>query len=209
MVYEQIVSELQGSKLIVVSKYRTLQQLQYFYDKGHRDFAENRVQELLVKYESMPKDIHWHMIGHLQSNKVKYIVPFISMIHSVDSISLLNKIEQEAKKVNRVIDVCLQFNLALEESKSGFLLSDWEDVMKHSQQLDYVRVCGIMVMGPHVDDENEIARVFAMAKELLDTIQKNYPSVQELSMGMSDDYKIALKNGSTMIRVGSILFENV
>ena len=118
MVYEQILSELHGSKLIVVSKYRTLEQLQYYYDKGHRDFAENRVQELLVKYESMPKDICWHMIGHLQSNKVKYIVPFIQMIHSVDSISLLDKIEQEAKKVDRIIDVCIQFNLAQEDTKT-------------------------------------------------------------------------------------------
>ena len=209
MVYEQILSELHGSKLIVVSKYRTLEQLQYYYDKGHRDFAENRVQELLVKYESMPKDICWHMIGHLQSNKVKYIVPFIQMIHSVDSISLLDKIEQEAKKVDRIIDVCIQFNLAQEDTKSGFMATDWKDVMKHCEELEYVRVCGIMAMGPHVDDEHEIEVVFKMAKELLDTIHSKYPVVKELSMGMSDDYKLALKNGSTMIRVGSILFENV
>ena len=162
-----------------------------------------------MKYESMPKDICWHMIGHLQSNKVKYIVGFIHLIHSVDSLSLLAKINVEAKKVNRVIDVCLQFNLAQEDSKSGFMYSDWEMVMEYSQQLDYVRVCGIMVMGPHVEDEQEIARIFSMAKQLQLQIQAKYPMVKELSMGMSNDYKLALEHGSTMIRVGSILFENV
>ena len=209
MVYEQILSQLDTTKLIVVSKYRTLEQLQYYYDKGHRDFAENRVQEMLGKYEAMPKDIRWHMIGHLQSNKVKYIVPFITMIHSVDSLSLLDTIEKEARKINRTIPVCLQFNLAMEDTKCGFMYQQWQEVMEYCNKLSNVQVVGIMVMGPHVDDEKEIRRVFALAKQLLEEIQKVYVNVCELSMGMSDDYPIALDCGATMIRVGSILFENV
>ena len=209
MVYQQIQSELQGAKLVIVSKYRSNEQLMYYYALGHRDFAENRVQELVKKYDSLPKDICWHMIGHLQSNKVKYIVPFITMIHSVDTISLLDTIEKECKKINRKVSVCLQFNLAKEETKSGFMLDEWKEVMEYCSHLSYIDVCGIMVMGPHTDDEEAIVRVFKQAQELFVLMQGKYPQIQELSMGMSDDYPFALAHGATMIRVGSKLFENV
>ena len=209
MVYQQILNQLHGAKLVIVSKYRTNEQLLHYYELGHRDFAENRVQELVRKYEELPKDICWHMIGHLQSNKVKYIVPFITMIHSVDSLSLLDTIEKECKKINRKVAVCLQFNIAKEETKSGFMLDEWKSVMEYCASLANVDVCGIMVIGPHTDDVDAIEKVFTMAKELFLTMQKQYPQIQELSMGMSSDYPIALSCNATMIRVGSVLFENI
>ena len=205
-VYQSILNQLQGAKLIVVSKYRKEQELSEYYEIGQRDFAENRVQELLVKKEHLPNDISWHMIGHLQSNKVKSIVPFISMIHSVDSVSLLQCIDKEAKKVQRVIPVCLQFNLAKEETKSGFMYEDWCEVVALASTLSNVKVVGIMVIGPHTEDQKEIASVFQQAQVLLLEIQEVYPQVQELSMGMSQDYALALQYGATMVRIGSVLF---
>lgn len=206
-IYEEILEDCKDkAKLIVVSKYRSENELLAYYHAGHRSFGENRVQELCKKYEHLPKDIEWHMIGHLQSNKVKYIAPFITMIHSVHSLSLLDEINKQAAKVNRVIDVCIQFNLAKEESKSGFAYEDWESVMAYAKDKAHIKVIGIMVMGPNVDDENKIAMVFNEAKQLFNTIKNAYPQIKELSMGMSHDYKLALSFGATMIRVGSILF---
>ena len=178
-----------------------------YYHAGHRDFAENRVQELMGKQQDLPKDINWHMIGHLQSNKVKYIAPFITMIHSVHSLSLLDEIEKQASKHNRVIPVCIQFNLAKEDTKSGFAYEEWREIMLYVQKKTHVSVVGIMVMGPNVKEKEKIEQVFKQAYTLKEEIRSEYPNVVELSMGMSHDYVLALQNGSTMIRVGSILFE--
>ncbi|NBK96578.1 MAG: YggS family pyridoxal phosphate-dependent enzyme [Erysipelotrichia bacterium] len=205
--YEEILKECQdNTKLIVVSKYRSEEQLLEYYEAGQRAFAENRVQEMCEKQAHLPNDIEWHMIGHLQRNKVKYIIPFVHMIHSIHSLSLLDEVEKQAAKCQRVIDVCIQFNLAKEESKSGFAYEQWEEVMAYAQNKTHVRVVGIMVMGPHVDDEKQIASVFLQAQSLLTQIQAVYAQVHELSMGMSHDYKLAIKAKATMIRVGSILF---
>lgn len=206
-IYEQIINDCgMNAKLIVVSKYRSEEQLLEYYNEGQRYFGENRVQELCEKYEHLPKDIEWHMIGHLQSNKVKYIAPFISMIHSVHSLSLLDEIEKQATKVERIIPVCIQYNLAKEETKSGFAYEEWEEVMQYANNKSHVKVVGIMVMGPNVEDEEKIVHVFHEAKQLFTTIKNSYPQICELSMGMSHDYKLALSSGATMIRVGSILF---
>lgn len=206
-VYKTINDKRGNASLIIVSKYRSEEALMEYYEAGHRDFAENRVQELMGKWENLPKDIRWHMIGHLQSNKVKYIAPFITMIHSVHSLSLLDEIEKQAKKNDRIIPVCIQFNLAKEETKSGFAYEEWPEVMAYASTKEHIKVVGIMCMGPNVEDEEEIEKVFASAYALKEEIRKCYPEVSELSMGMSHDYALALKHGSTMIRVGSILFE--
>lgn len=206
-VYKCINAKRGNASLIIVSKYRSEDALMEYYDAGHRDFAENRVQELMGKAEHLPKDIKWHMIGHLQSNKVKYIAPFIHMIHSIHSLSLMDEVEKQAKKNNRVIPVCIQFNLAKEESKSGFSYEEWKDVMLYAQQKEHIKVIGIMVMGPNVEDEAKIDEIFKQACQLKEEIRSIYPEVIELSMGMSHDYELAVRNGSTMIRVGSILFE--
>lgn len=206
-VYETIMNDCgKQAKLIVVSKYRSEEQLMEYYDMGHRYFGENRVQELCKKYEHLPKDIEWHMIGHLQSNKVKYIAPFIAMIHSVHSLSLIDEIEKQAMKVNRIIPICIQFNLAKEDSKSGFSYEEWESIMQYATNKKHIEVVGIMVMGPNVTEEEKIISVFEEAKQLFNTIKNKYPQIHELSMGMSHDYHLALKLNATMIRVGSILF---
>lgn len=206
-VYNTINDKRGNASLIIVSKYRSEEALMEYYEVGHRDFAENRVQELMGKWENLPKDIRWHMIGHLQSNKVKYIAPFIHMIHSVHSTSLMDEIEKQAKKNNRVIPVCIQFNLAKEDTKSGFAYEEWKEVMEYASSKEHIKVVGIMCMGPNVEDDERIEEVFALANTLRKEISTIYPDVKELSMGMSHDYSLAIKHGSTMIRVGSILFE--
>lgn len=205
-IYQSICEKLQNAKLIIVSKYQSETKMMEYYQEGQRDFAENRVQELLKKREHLPQDIRWHMIGHLQSNKVKYIAPFVTMIHSVHSLSLLDEIEKQAAKAQRVLSVCLQFNLAKEVTKSGFAYEEWRQVMAYAQNCTHLQVKGIMVMGPHTEDVSKIDHVFAQAEQLLKDMQQTYPHVCELSMGMSSDYSLALQHGATMIRVGSILF---
>lgn len=205
-IYSSIRAKLQNASLIIVSKYRSEQDILEYYEKGHRDFAENRVQEMVKKYESLPKDIHWHMIGHLQSNKVKYIVPFITMIHSVHAFSLIDEIEKQAEKYQRMIPICIQFNLAKEPTKSGFMYEEWQEVMQYATQKRYLQVKGIMVMGPHSANIAEIDTVFQQAETLFHEIKQLYPQISEISMGMSNDYELALQHGATMIRVGSILF---
>lgn len=194
------------AKCIIVSKHRSVGEIHAYYKLGHRDFGENKVQELMIKKESLPQDIAWHMIGHLQSNKVKYIATFIACIHSIDSIPLLKEVDCQANKHNRIISVLLQFNIAQEETKFGFPTEDWKNIMEQTQQYSHVDVQGIMVMGPHCDNAKDINKVFQKGKQLLNDIQHLYPNCQQLSMGMSDDYLYALHNGATMIRIGSILF---
>lgn len=206
-IYNQVIKDCdQKCKLIVVSKYRSEEQLLEYYELGQRAFAENRVQELCTKQEHLAKDIEWHMIGHLQRNKVKYIIPFIHLIHSIHSLSLMDEVEKQAAKVDRIIDVCIQFNLAKEDSKSGFAYEEWEKVMRYAQEKAHINVVGIMVMGPNVNDEVMICNVFKEAKHLFSEMKEKYAQIHELSMGMSHDYKLAIEAGSTMVRVGSILF---
>jgi len=199
-------------KLVVVTKTQPLDKIMEAYDAGHRIFGENRVQELIQKYEALPKDIEWHLIGHLQTNKVKYIAPFVSLIHSVDSDKLLLEINKQAAKINRVINCLLQVHIAKEESKFGLSFDELDELI---QSYDWntsanVAVKGLMGMATFTEDENKIRNEFksltstfkrVSLKTLPDTVQ-----MTELSMGMSSDYKIAVEEGSTLVRVGSAIF---
>jgi len=201
-----------GVKIVAVSKTKPVNDILVAYSSGHRDFGENRVQELLSKKDQLPGDIEWHLIGHLQSNKVKYIVPFISMIQSVDSFKLLKIINNEAKKVNRVVSCLLQIYIAKEDTKFGF---DFEEIdsMLASQEfrhLNNVRICGIMGMASFTDDTMLVRSEFiSLRKCYYDLKEKYFPEnikFREISMGMSGDYEIAVEEGSTMVRIGSLIF---
>ena len=202
-----------GVQLIAVSKTKPNEDIMVLYELGHRDFGENYVQELVKKQEELPKDIRWHFIGHLQSNKIKYIAPFVSLIHGVDSAKLLQAIDKEARKANRQISCLLQVHIAQEETKFGF---DLDELRKTAAELflekkySHVSLKGLMGMASFTSDETIIAAEFQGLKSIFDEIKSTYKSEAEcfntLSMGMSSDYKIAVEYGSTMIRVGSILF---
>ena len=221
----------QGVTLICVSKFHPMEAIMQAYETGERDFGESRVQELLPKYEVLPKDIRWHFIGHLQTNKVKQIVPFVHMIHSVDSIRLLETINREAEKIGRRVKVLLEVHVAKEETKSGFtpeeLLSLASSPIAHSspserpiaQRASYpwVEICGVMGMATNTDDESEWRRCFRAISSLashlsplasrLSPIAHSSPSERpQISMGMSDDYRVAIEEGSTMVRIGSTIF---
>ncbi len=201
-----------GVTLVAVSKTRSIEELMPLYQEGQRVFGENRVQELLTKYEGMPKDIQWHLIGHLQSNKVKYIAPFIHTIHSVDSVSLLETIQREAEKYQRKIRVLLQFHIAEEETKFG--LNEEEGIALvekiQSSPLPNIEVAGVMGMATLTDNKEKIRREFVHLKRIFSRLEKEYfpeqASFCEISMGMSGDYEIAAEEGATIIRVGSALF---
>ncbi|MES2654517.1 MAG: YggS family pyridoxal phosphate-dependent enzyme [Bacteroidota bacterium] len=210
---EKIKQELdQNIKLIAVSKTKPVETLMEAYQAGQKIFGENKVQELVGKYEQMPKDIEWHMIGHLQSNKVKYIIPFVSLIHSVDSLSLLTEIDKQAGKLNKKQAVLLQVSIADEETKFGLEEAELLNIVK--QYCDHafknIDITGLMGMATFTDDEVKIANEFAHLKTIFNQLQQNYlsthPSFTQLSMGMSSDYKIAVAQGSTMVRIGSTIF---
>ena len=198
--------------LIAVSKTKPNEDLLEAYDAGQRHFGENKVQELCEKWNSLPKDIHWHIIGHLQTNKVKYIAEFIHLIHAVDSLKLLQEIDKQAKKHERIIPCLLQFHIAKEESKFGLNISEAEDLLQTSiyATLTNIRIAGVMGMASFVDDERQITNEFNELAQIYTTLKNNYfkevASFREISMGMSGDYPIAIKCGSTMIRVGSTIF---
>jgi len=203
----------QNVALIVVTKTRSVSKIMEFYDQGHRSFGENRVQELQEKHEEMPKDIEWHMIGHLQSNKVKYIAPFVEMIHSGASFSLLKEINKRAKQNERVIDVLLQIKIGQEEAKSGW---DQEAVLNHLedksiQTLEHIKIKGVMGMATFTSDEDIIRSEFSTLKSIFDQVKSEYysddDSFDTISMGMSGDYKIAIEEGSSMVRIGSLLYK--
>ncbi len=211
---EQILTELKGSntKLIAVSKTKPNEAILELYNQGQRAFGENYVQELVDKQATLPKDIDWHFIGHLQSNKVKYIAPFVAMIHAVDSLKLLHEINKQAAKNDRIIKVLLQFHIAEEESKFGF---DTEGVKILAEELanatlTHIDICGVMGMATFTDDKAQVRREFQELKHIFDNIKNTYftdnQSFTEISMGMSDDYKMAIEEGSTMVRIGSLLF---
>ena len=201
-----------GCKLIAVSKTKPAQKIMEAYQEGHRQFGENKVQELVPKYEVLPKDIEWHMIGHLQSNKVKYIAPFISMIHSVDSVRLLEEINKQALRAERTIQCLLQVHIAEEETKFGFSPNEVVEFLQSGRTatLQKVKICGLMGMATLTENTNQIRREFRELKKLFDTLKSSTLTdgveMKELSMGMSADFKIAIEEGSTMIRVGSAIF---
>ena len=210
---KEITSTLPTSvSLIAVSKTKPVSDLQEAYDAGQRAFGENKVQELVDKYEVLPKDIEWHLIGHLQTNKVKYIAPFVHLIHAVDSLKLLMEINKQAEKNERIIDVLLQFHIAQEETKFGLSLEEAQELIESDafQSCQHIRVVGVMGMASFVDDEQQIHREFQTLKGIFDELRasnfKDLNYFKEISMGMSGDYQIAIEEGSTMIRVGSSIF---
>lgn len=209
--YQAIITELNGkATLVAVSKTKPVEDIQALYDLGHRDFGENYVQELTEKQALLPTDINWHYIGHLQSNKVKYIAPFIHLIHGVDSLGLLKEINKQALKNNRVIDCLLQVHIAKEETKFGLDSNELETIVNTDLTgLKNVHICGLMGMASFSDHMDLVRSEFRYLKTLFD----NYAALptanchlQTLSMGMSADYKIALEEGSNMVRIGSLLF---
>ncbi len=204
---KQIKDEIGNTQLVVVSKYRNLEELQIVYDCGHRHFGENRVQELVDKYESLRKDIKWHVIGHLQTNKVKYIAPFVHLIHSVDSLKLLRTINKEAKKNNRIIEFLFQLHVAQEETKYGLKPSSLLPILNSDEyhEMNNVKCRGIMGMATNTEDVKIVEREFNELHTIYSS-QKDQNEWNILSMGMSNDYQTAVKSNSTMIRVGSKIF---
>jgi PLP dependent protein len=199
-------------QLIAVSKTNPIEKIKEAYDAGQRVFGENKVQELTPKYEALPKDIEWHMIGHMQSNKVKYIAPFAHLIHAVDSTSLLDEINKQARKVNRKLSCLLQLHIAKEESKFGFSEEEVIDLLQSAAVAHWenITVEGLMGMATFTEDEQQIRSEFRGLKSFFEKLKsEKLPrqfQMKELSMGMSSDYKIAIEEGSTMIRVGSAIF---
>ena len=201
-----------GVKLIAVSKTKPVEDLQQAYEAGQRLFGENKALEMRDKHEVLPKDIHWHFIGHLQTNKVKYIVPFVSMIHSVDSLKVLKEINKEAIKCNRVVDCLLQVDIAHEETKFGMSEEELEELLegKELATLTNVRLCGLMGIGSITDREEKTREEFHHLKEVFDSVKERFFADKdwfcELSMGMSHDYNLSVEQGSIMVRIGSSIF---
>lgn len=199
-------------RLIAVSKTHPTEMIKEAYDAGQRIFGENKVQELLTKEAQLPKDIEWHMIGHLQSNKAKQLVSVVSLIHSVDSFKLLEEINKQAKKINRVVPCLLQVHIAKEETKFGFDEIELIDLIQSGKidSLDSVKVMGLMGMATFTDNKEQVRSEFKSLKKLFDQIAKmNLPAnveMKELSMGMSQDYQIAIEEGSTLVRIGTAIF---
>ncbi|WP_282630620.1 YggS family pyridoxal phosphate-dependent enzyme [Empedobacter sedimenti] len=193
--------------LVAVSKTKPVEDLKEAYTAGMRDFGENKIQEMCDKYEVLPKDIRWHMIGHVQTNKVKYMAPFVHLIHGVDSLKLLKEIHKQAEKNNRVIDVLLQQFIADEETKFGLDQEEIQHIMQEEiQHLPNVRVVGLMGMATFTEDENQIRDEFKTLKSNFESLKNNFENLTILSMGMSGDYQIAIEEGSTMVRIGSSIF---
>lgn len=199
-------------KLVAVSKNKSIEDLMEAYRAGQRVFGENIVQELIEKQEQLPKDIEWHLVGHLQSNKVKYIAPFISLIHSVDSLDLLQEINKQASKNNRVIDCLLQLSIADEDTKFGLELDEAITLLRSPvyPELKNIRLVGVMGIASNTDNPKQIKEEFyelnTFFKGLKQSFFRNTDSFKEISMGMSNDYKIAIEQGSTMVRIGSTIF---
>ena len=199
-------------KLIAVSKTKPVESILEAYEAGHRLFGENMVQELVEKHEKLPKDIEWHFIGHLQTNKVKYIASFINLIHSVDSLKLIQEINKQAFKNNRIIDCLLQLEIADEETKFGMDMAEAIELLRSNefQELKNVRICGVMGIATFTDNPNMTAEEFYELKTffngLKDTFFRKDPAFKEISMGMSGDYHLAIEKGSTLIRLGSTIF---
>ncbi len=201
-----------GVKLIAISKTKPTADILEAYHAGHKIFGENKVQELVDKYKELPKDIEWHMVGHVQSNKVKYMAPFVHLIQGVDRPKLFSVIDKEGRKNNRVIDVLMQFHIAVEETKFGFSLQEAIDFIgsQDFENFEFVKIKGVMGMATFTDDMEQVSAEFhklaGMFQQLKSTYFNHDPEFREISMGMSNDYQIALEEGATMVRIGSLIF---
>ena len=202
----------QGVRLVAISKYHPNEYIEAAYAEGQRIFGESHEQELRLKHESLPKDIEWHFIGHLQTNKVKYIAPYVSMIEAVDSLKLLREINRQAERCGRVIKVLLELHIAEEATKYGLTLDECRQLLADGEwrQMEHVRICGLMMMASNVDDEQQIRREMQTARDFFDEVKAAWfadsDDFRERSWGMSDDYPIALQTGSTMVRIGTSIF---
>lgn len=199
-------------KVVAVSKTKPLENIKSVYDSGYKIFGENKVQELSNKYPELPKDIEWHFIGHLQRNKVKFIAPFVHMLHGIDSLRLLKEVNKQAMKAGRIINCLLQFHIATEESKFGLDMDEAKEILDSVEyrQMENIRLCGVMGMATYTEDEKIIRKEFQSLKSVFNQLHSEYFSVdesfKEISMGMSGDYQIAIEEGSTMVRIGSAIF---
>ena len=195
-------------KLVAVSKTKPKEDIMEAYSAGQRVFGENKIQEMTEKWEVLPKDIQWHMIGHIQRNKVKYMAQYVSLIHGVDSLKLLKEINKQAKKYNRVIQCLLQIHIAEEDTKFGFDENELNEIITSNdiQQLTNIKIVGLMGMATFTDNREQIRKEFKQLKNLFEKTKMTLPDLSELSMGMSGDYEIAIEQGSTMIRVGNSIF---
>lgn len=202
--YNRIKEELGDVTLVAVSKFKSAEDILALYDLGHRDFGENFVQELILKQESLPKDIRWHFVGHLQSNKVKYIAPFVHLIHGVDKMKLLHEIEKQALKADVKIKCLLQLHIADEETKFGFSEAELSEAMQ--QTFTNIELRGLMGMASFTSDEDKIKKEFGLLVQQYKKWRSLTDGFETLSMGMSGDYKIAVASGSNMVRIGSLLF---
>lgn len=199
-------------KLVCVSKFQSAEAILEAYNAGERNFGENKVQELCTKSETLPKDIQWHYIGHLQTNKIKFIIPFVCLIHGVDSLKLLKEIDKSAAKINRKVNCLLQVHIAEEETKFGFSENELIEMLQSDEwkPLSNINICGLMGMATFTKDENKVRKEFRTLKTLFDKLKSaffaNEPDFCEISMGMSDDFSIAIEEGSSMVRIGSSIF---
>ena len=202
----------EGVTLVAVSKTKPISDIQEAYDAGHRTFGENYPIEMRDKHEALPQDIQWHFIGHLQTNKIKYIIPFVTLIHSIDTANLLEAVNKEAKKHDRVVDCLLECHIAKEETKFGLDLDEARQLLESEsfKQMENIRICGVMGMATFTDDMEEVRREFKALKGIFETLKHDYfagqPQFKEISMGMSEDYPIAIEEGATIIRIGSKIF---
>ncbi len=210
---QRIKSDLpQKIGLVCVSKYKPVLAIKEAYDAGERIFGESKAQELCEKVGQLPSDIQWHFIGHLQTNKVKYIVPFVSLVHGVDSEKLLSEINKQAAKASKKVNCLLQVHIAQEETKFGFSPAELLEFIESKRWKDYINIsiCGLMGMASNTDNTNQVRHEFRLLRTLFDRLKANFffdnPEFKELSMGMSDDYKIAVEEGSTLVRIGSAIF---
>jgi hypothetical protein len=211
--YHNITASLPAkAHLVAVSKTKPEEDIMTLYNEGQRIFGENKTQEMKAKHEHLPQDIEWHLIGHLQTNKIKYIAPFVSLIHSIDSFELLKEVNKHAIKNNRVLNCLLQFHIAQEETKFGFLLDECEAMLNDPDfsTLENIKICGVMGMASLTDNQEQIRHEFHTLHQYFELLKEKYfcnnPDFKEISMGMSHDYPIALEEGSTLIRVGSAIF---
>ena len=210
---QQLRSSLpEGVNLLAISKYQPLEALQEAYDAGQRMFGENHIQEMAAKAAALPKDIEWHFTGHVQTNKIKYMASFVSLIHAVDSFRLLREIDKHAAKHDRTIDCLLQIHIAQEETKYGLTIDECRELLATEpwRELQHVRITGLMAMGSNTDDMAQVRSEFRRMKQLFEELKTQHfadePSFRQLSEGMTDDYPIAIEEGSTIVRIGSMIF---
>jgi len=210
--HEVLADLKEGVRLVAISKYHPAEYVMAAYEEGQRIFGESHEQEIREKHSMLPKDIEWHFIGHLQTNKVKYIVPYIEMVEAVDSLKLLREIEKQAAKCDRVIKVLLELHIAQEATKYGLSLDDCRQLLEEGEwrQMKHVRICGLMMMASNVEDDERVGREFQTAADFFDEVKERYfaddDSFCERSWGMSDDYRVAMNHRSTMVRIGTRIF---